>query len=63
MTRPQRILYIHSDGKARRRLPLPLKTRARLRIVRWINTVCCWLCDHGRDGMAELIWRACGMWP
>lgn len=59
----QRILYLHGDGKVRRRLPLPWKTRLRLAATRRIDIACGWLVEHRLHGPAILIWRACGMWP
>jgi len=55
--------YIHPSAKISRRLPLPLMTRLRLRVKRRIDLACGWLCEHGRDNLAVLIWRVCGMWP
>ncbi len=54
--------YIHADGTVSRHLPLPLRTRLRLAATRRVDTVCDWLCWHGLDGAAVLIWRACGLW-
>jgi hypothetical protein len=41
---------------------LPRRTRIRLSLARRVNTVACWLCDHGHTDAAVLVWRACGMW-
>jgi hypothetical protein len=54
--------YVHGGGKLSRRLPLPLRTRLRLYATRRVDTVCGWLCEHGGDGVAILVWRACGLW-
>lgn len=55
------VRVIHPDGKARRRLPLPWRTRARLRREQAANTLGGWLCNHGHEGAALRLWRALGM--
>jgi len=57
------VRWIHPDGKARRRLPLPWRVRARLRARRAVDGACAWLCCHGREDAALRIWQALGMVP
>jgi hypothetical protein len=55
------VLWVHPDGKARRRLPLPLGTRIRLRARRRVDRLCTWLCGVRCDRAAWAIWRMTGM--
>ena len=55
-------LFLHPSGKVSRRLPLPLKTRLRLRATHRVNVVGCWLVEHGQLAAAERLWRLCRMW-
>jgi hypothetical protein len=57
------VRYLHPDGKARRRLPLPWRTRARLRGRRAVDGACAWLCGHGHEQAALRIWQMLGMVP
>lgn len=41
---------------------LSRRTRFRLAVTRRIDITCGWLCEHGLDAAAVLIWRACGLW-
>ena len=45
--RPE-LLFLHPSGKVSRRLPLPLKTRLRLRATRRVDVADCWLVKHGQ---------------
>lgn len=62
MTNSAGYLYLHPDGKVRRHPVLRRRVRLRLAATRRINTTCCWLVEHGRDGAAVWLWRACGLW-
>ena len=55
-------LFLHADGRWRRRLPLPWKTRLRLRATGVVDAVCVWLCEHHLEAVATGLWRACGLW-
>jgi|HubBroStandDraft_2_1064218.scaffolds.fasta_scaffold610697_2 hypothetical protein len=55
------VLWVHPDGKARRRLPPPLKTRMRLRAHRRIDRTCGWLCGIHCERIARAIWRMTGL--
>lgn len=55
-------LYVHANGKLSRRLPLPFKTRVRLRATRRVDVTAAWLCGHGMEAAAVGLWRACGLW-
>lgn len=59
MRRPAR--WVHPDGRARRRLPLPLGTRIRLRLQRRVDRTCGWLCGARHERVARAIWRTAGM--
>jgi hypothetical protein len=61
MPRPA-VLFLHPNGKVSRRLPLPFKTRARLRFRRRIEVIAAWLCGHRLEPLAVGLWRACRMW-
>lgn len=54
--------YLHPDGTLSRRPALRRRTLLRLAATRRIDKMCCWLCEHGLDTAAVLIWRACGLW-
>ena len=56
------ILYLHPDGKWKRRPPLPLRTRLRLRATRRVDITAAWLIGHGLERAAIGLWRACGLW-
>ena len=53
---------VAKHGKVPQRLPLPFKTRLRLRATHRVNVVGCWLVERGQVAAAEWLWRACGMW-
>ncbi len=55
------VMWGHPDGKFRRCLPLPLKTRIRLRAQRRVDRLCVWLCGVRRERAAMAIWKATGM--
>lgn len=55
-----RIRYVHPDGKARRRLPLPWRVRARLRVQGAVDRACIFLCEHGLWRAARVTWRVPG---
>jgi hypothetical protein len=55
--------YLHPDGTVSRHPALRRRTRLRLAVTRRIDKTCGWLCEHGHDTVAVLIWRACGLWP
>jgi hypothetical protein len=55
------VRYLHPDGRVRRRLPLPWRTRARLGMVQAANRTGIWLCEHGHEGTALRFWQALGM--
>jgi hypothetical protein len=59
---PAPYLFLHASGKVSRRLPLPLKTRVRLRATRRVDVIGCWLVEHGMEAVAVGLWRACGLW-
>lgn len=56
-----RVRWVHPDGKARRRLPLPWRTRARLRAARAVDGIGAWLCHHGHENAALRLWKALRM--
>lgn len=58
---PNRVRFLHPDGKARRRLPLPWRVRVRLRLNSAVDGVCSFLCGCKCTGAALLLWRAAGM--
>ena len=62
MTSKQPLLFLHPNGKVSRRLPLPFKTRARLRFRRRIDVIAAWLCWHGLETLAVRLWRTSRMW-
>lgn len=41
---------------------LPLKTRLRLRCMACADHAAIWLCDRGRSGTAQALWRVSGLW-
>lgn len=41
---------------------LPRRVRMRLWRDRQIDRVACWLIDHKRVRLAELLWQATGLW-
>ena len=41
---------------------LPRKTRLRLWYMACVDHVAIWLCDRGRSGTAQALWRASGLW-
>lgn len=55
------VRIIHPDGKARRRLPLPWRVRARLRREQAANGLGAWLCHHGHEDAALALWKALRM--
>lgn len=55
--------YIHPDGTVSYRPTLGRRTRLRLAVTRRIDMACGWLCEHGLDTAAVLVWRTCGLWP
>jgi hypothetical protein len=55
-------LFLHASGKVSRRLPLPFKTRLRLRVTRRVDMTAGWLCGHGMEAAAVGLWRACWLW-
>lgn len=42
--------------------PLPPMVRLRLRAVRCIDTIGCWLVGHGCERTAIALWELCGLW-
>jgi hypothetical protein len=58
-TRRYRYLY---RGRWRYALPLSWHTRLRLWCTSQVDGVAIWLCDHGRFGAAEALWRTFGHW-
>ena len=62
MTERHEILYLHANGKLSRRLPLPWRTRLRLRATRRIDVTAVWLIEHGMEAAAVGLWRTCRMW-
>lgn len=61
MAERHEILFLHANGKVSRRLPLPLKTRLRLRVTRRIDVAAVWLIEHGMEAAAVGLWRTCRM--
>jgi hypothetical protein len=61
MTERHEILFLHANGKVSRRLPLPFKTRLRLRFRRRVDLTAAWLIEHGMEAAAVGLWRACRM--
>jgi hypothetical protein len=59
MTDRTELLFLHASGKVSRRLPLPLKTRLRLRATRRVDGLAGWLCGHGMEAVAVGLWRLC----
>lgn len=57
------IRFVHPSDKVSRRLPLPFRTRLRLRAHRRVDVVAGWLVGHGLERAAIGLWRVCGMWP
>lgn len=55
-------LFLHPSGKVSRRLPLPFKTRLRLRATRRVDVTAAWMVEHGMEAMAVGLWRVCGLW-
>jgi hypothetical protein len=55
------VMWRGPDGKVRRRLPLPLKTRMRLRSQRRVDRVCAWLCGIHCERIAGAIWKTMRM--
>lgn len=41
--------------------PLPWRVRARLRLHRTVDRTCSFLCGHGLEDAALLLWRLAGM--
>ena len=62
MTEQHEILFLHPGGKWKRRLPLPWKTRVRLRARRRVDITAAWLRGHGLEAAAVGLWRLCRMW-
>ena len=56
---PPRYRYLYK-GRWRRALPLPWNTRLRLWCAHKRDGIAIWLCDHGRFGAAEALWRLTG---
>ena len=59
---PARYLYRQPNGKWKRRLPLPWRTRVRLRVTRRIDVTAAWLIEHRMEAVAVGLWRACRIW-
>jgi hypothetical protein len=57
--KPAPYLYQQSNGTWKRHLPLPLKTRLRLRATRRVDITAAWLIEHGLETVAVGLWRAC----
>lgn len=55
-------LFLHPSGKVSRCLPLPWRTRVRLRATRGVDVTAAWLIEHGMEAVAVGLWRACRMW-
>jgi hypothetical protein len=49
-------------GKVSRRLPLPWRTRLRLRATRRVDVTAAWLCERGMEAVAVGLWRLSGLW-
>ena len=63
VTSPQRYRYKYlCKGRWRHALPLPWNTRLRLWCTGRTDAAAIWLCDRGRPGAAESLWRLTGAW-
>jgi hypothetical protein len=62
MAERHEVLYLHASGKVSRHLPLPWRTRQRLRATRRVDVLAAWLIGHGLEAVAVGLWRACRMW-
>lgn len=62
MTDRPRLLFLHPNGKVSRRLPLPWRTRLRIRVHHRVDSIADWLIGHGHESAAAWLWRACRMW-
>jgi hypothetical protein len=58
---PQRYRWLYK-GRWRYALPLPWHTRLRLWFTHQRDSIGIWLCDHGRPGAAQALWRVSGAW-
>jgi hypothetical protein len=62
MRQPAPYLFLQPNGTWKRHLPLPFKTRLRLRATRRVDVTAAWLINHGLETIAVGLWRACRLW-